>query len=159
MSSLGLVLLGALAVIVGALIPIQAATNAAMSRVIGSVAITSLALFAIGGHMKPIEEILRVGVAIEVDVMKRVTIARQELLDAQRAGAIPLANQHDVTITAGDQLDAAEDERPHEDLAQLGIRLDKSEQLFTGELDHLARRDGPNPRQSSATRQHGALRR
>src|ERR1700674_2072726 len=48
MSSLGLVLLGALAVIVGALIPIQAATNAAMSRAIGSIAITSLALFAIG---------------------------------------------------------------------------------------------------------------
>src|SRR5439155_20407250 len=48
MSSLGFVLLGALAVIVGALIPVQAATNAAMSRVIGSVAIASLALFAIG---------------------------------------------------------------------------------------------------------------
>ena len=48
MSYLGFVLLGALAVIVGALIPVQAATNAAMSRVIGSVAITSLALFAIG---------------------------------------------------------------------------------------------------------------
>src|SRR5258705_10618737 len=48
MSSLGFVLLGALPVIVGALIPVPAATNAAMSRVIGSVAITSLALFAIG---------------------------------------------------------------------------------------------------------------
>ena len=48
MSSLGVVLLWALAVIVGALIPVQAATNAAMSRVVGSVAITSLALFAIG---------------------------------------------------------------------------------------------------------------
>ena len=48
MSPLGLLLLGAVAVIVGALIPIQAATNAAMSRAIGSVAITSLALFAIG---------------------------------------------------------------------------------------------------------------
>jgi transporter family-2 protein len=48
MSSLDFVLLGALAVIVGALIPVQAATNAAMSRAIGSVAITSLALFAIG---------------------------------------------------------------------------------------------------------------
>jgi transporter family-2 protein len=48
MASPGLVLLGALAVVVGALIPIQAATNAAMSRAIGSVAITSLALFAIG---------------------------------------------------------------------------------------------------------------
>ena len=48
MSSLDVVLWGALAVIVGALIPVQAATNAAMSRVIGSVAIASLALFAIG---------------------------------------------------------------------------------------------------------------
>ena len=48
MSSLNVVLWGALAVIVGALIPVQAATNAAMSRAIGSVAITSLALFAIG---------------------------------------------------------------------------------------------------------------
>jgi len=48
MSSLDFVLWGALAVIVGALIPVQAATNAAMSRAIGSVAITSLALFAIG---------------------------------------------------------------------------------------------------------------
>jgi transporter family-2 protein len=47
-SSPSFVLLGALAVIIGALIPVQAATNAAMSRVIGSVAITSLAIFAIG---------------------------------------------------------------------------------------------------------------
>ena len=31
-----------------------------------------------GGHMKAIEEILRVGVAIEVDVMKREAIARCE---------------------------------------------------------------------------------
>ena len=107
--------------------------------------------------MKPIEEILRVGVAIEVDVMKRVAIARQELLDAQRAGAMRRANQHDVTISAGDQLDAAEDERPHEDLAQLGIRLDESEQLFPSELDRLAKRDGLNPRQTWATSQHGAF--
>jgi transporter family-2 protein len=48
MSSFDFVLLAALAVIVGALIPVQAATNAAMSRMIGSVPITSLALFAIG---------------------------------------------------------------------------------------------------------------
>ena len=41
-----------------------------------------------GAHMKAIEEILRVGVAIEVDVVKRVAVARQELLDAQRACAM-----------------------------------------------------------------------
>jgi bacterial/archaeal transporter family-2 protein len=48
MTTLHVVLWSALAVIVGALIPVQAATNAAMSRVVGSVAITSVALFAIG---------------------------------------------------------------------------------------------------------------
>ena len=110
-----------------------------------------------GSHLKPIEEILRVGVAIEIDVMKRVAIARQEFLDAQRAGTMRRSNQNDVTKAAGDQLAAPEDERPHEDLAQLGIRLDESEQLFPSELDYLARRDGQKPRQSSATSQHGAF--
>jgi hypothetical protein len=107
--------------------------------------------------VKPVEEFLRVGVAIEIDVMKRVAIARQELLDAERAGRVRRANQHDVTRAAGDQLDAAKDERPHEDLAQLGIRLDESEQLFASELDHLARRGGPNPGQVRATGQHRAF--
>lgn len=41
-------LLAALAVLVGALIPIQAATNAAMSRALGSVAMSSLAVFVVG---------------------------------------------------------------------------------------------------------------
>ena len=110
-----------------------------------------------GAHMKAIEEILRVGVAIEVDVMKRVAIARQELLDAQRAGAMGRANQDDVAVAACNQLDAAEDERPHEDVAQLGIRLDQSEQLLAIELDHLARLADPRPRQRSPAGQHGAF--
>ena len=88
--------------------------------------------------MKAIEQILRVGVAIEVDVLKRMAVARQELLDAQRAGAVRRANQDDVAKAAGDQLDAAEDERPHEDVAQLGVGLHECEQLFAIELDHLA---------------------
>ena len=45
----------------------------------------------------------------------------------------------DVAEAAGDQLDAAEDERPHQDLAQLGVGLDQPEQLLAIELDHLAR--------------------
>src|SRR5438067_1905618 len=41
-------ILACLAVIVGALIPIQAATNAAMARAVGSVPISSLFVFAVG---------------------------------------------------------------------------------------------------------------
>lgn len=41
-------LLSALALLVGALIPIQAATNAALSKAIGSVFYASLVLFAVG---------------------------------------------------------------------------------------------------------------
>ena len=107
--------------------------------------------------MKAIEEFLRVGIAIEVDVMKRVAIARQEFLDAQRAGAMNRANQDDVAIAAGDQLDAAEDERTHEDVAQLGIRLDQCEQLFAIELDHFAGTGRPDPRQGATAGQHGAF--
>jgi transporter family-2 protein len=40
--------LAALALVVGALIPLQAATNASMSRALGSVAFASLAVFAVG---------------------------------------------------------------------------------------------------------------
>ena len=39
----------------------------------------------------------------------------------------------------GDQLDAAQDERPHQDLAQLGVGLHQREQLLAIDLDHLAR--------------------
>jgi len=40
--------LAALALVVGALIPVQAATNAAMSRALGSFSFASLVLFAVG---------------------------------------------------------------------------------------------------------------
>jgi transporter family-2 protein len=72
MSSLGFVLLGALAVIDGALIPVQAATNAAMSRVIGSVAITSLALIAIGFVVVAVWAILIRGPIPSFETLRRV---------------------------------------------------------------------------------------
>ncbi|HSC08748.1 MAG TPA: hypothetical protein VLD59_18135 [Steroidobacteraceae bacterium] len=67
------------------------------------------------------------------------------------------ANKHDVTVTAADQLDAAKDERAHQRFAQLGIRLDESEQLFAIELDHCARFNGLNASQGSATSQQSAF--
>ena len=48
MGSGNFTLLALLAVVIGALIPVQAATNAAMSRAVGSVQVASLVLFAVG---------------------------------------------------------------------------------------------------------------
>ena len=110
-----------------------------------------------GAHMKAVEEFLRVRVAIEVDVMKRVAIARQELLDAQRACAMRRANQDDVAVATCDELHAAEDEGPHEYVAQLGIGLDQAEQLFAIHLDHLAGLADSRPCECSSARQHGAF--
>ena len=91
-----------------------------------------------GADMKPIEQLLRLGVAIEIDVRVRMAVARQELLHPQRAGAMRRADHDDVAEAARDQLDAAQDERPHEDLAQLGVGLHQREQLLAIEFDHLA---------------------
>lgn len=48
MSATLFALLAALAIVVGALIPVQAATNAAMSRSLGSIPVSSLIVFATG---------------------------------------------------------------------------------------------------------------
>ena len=45
------------------------------------------------------------------------------------------ADQHDVADVRGDQLDPAEDERAHEDLARARIGLDEREQPLPAELD------------------------
>ena len=76
-----------------------------------------------------------VGVAIEIDVGERVAVAREELLDAQRARGVRRADQHDVADAVRDQLDAAEDERAHQDLAQLGVGLHQASSCSRVELD------------------------
>ena len=63
-------------------------------------------------------------------------------LHAQRAGAVVRSEQHDVADAVGDELDAAQDERAHQDLAQLGVGLHERQQALAVELDHLA---GLNP--------------
>ena len=86
-----------------------------------------------------IEQLLDVGVAIEIDVGVGMAVAGEELLDAQRAGAVHRADEDDVAEAVRDQLDAAQDERAHQDLAELGVGLHQRQQVFAIELDHLAR--------------------
>src|SRR3954462_2923249 len=67
------------------------------------------------------------------------------------------ANQHHIAKASDDQPGAAEDERSHEDVAQLRIRLDQPKQLLSIDFNHLAALDGANSRQGSAAGEHGAL--
>jgi hypothetical protein len=95
--------------------------------------------------VKLIEDRLRLGVAIEVDVVERMAVAGQEFLHAQRAGAM-CRSQHDhVAELVGDQLEAAQHERPHENLAQLGVGLNQGEQLLARQLDDFAWRGYAQP--------------
>ena len=64
------------------------------------------------------------------------------------------SEQDDVAEAVGDQLDAPQDERAHQDLAQLGVGLHQREQVAAIELDHFSRFAGARPHQRPAVRQH-----
>ena len=104
--------------------------------------------------MKVIQELLRLGVLIEVDVMERMAVPRQKLLDPKRARAVHRAVDDDVPEVASDQLRTPEDERAHQDLAQLGVGLHERKQLLARELDHFGRRAHTQARHRSAARDH-----
>ena len=89
--------------------------------------------------LKPVEQLLRLVIAIQIEVVKRMAVPRQEFAHPKRPGAVHRSDDDDVAEVAGDQAQAAQDERPHQDLAQLGVGLDHGEQLLAIELDHLAR--------------------
>ena len=48
------------------------------------------------GDVEPIQQLLDAGIAVEVDVRVRVAVARQELLDAERARGMARPDEHDV---------------------------------------------------------------
>ena len=66
-----------------------------------------------------------------------MAVARQELLDAQRAGAMTRADEHDVAEPVRDQLHPAQDEGAHEDLAQLAVGLHQRQQVLAIQLRSL----------------------
>ena len=96
--------------------------------------------------VKAIEQLLHVGLAVQVDVRVRMPVTRQELLHAQRRRRMRRSDQHRVAEPREDQLHPAEDERPHENLAQLRVGLDQPQHLLARELD-----DAPGRADSGAT--------
>src|SRR5438132_1846644 len=72
---------------------------------------------------KSIQKLLNAGVTIEVDVLVRVAVTRQKLLNAKCLLRVSGSDQHDVADAAGDQPGPPQEKRAHEDLAQVGVRL------------------------------------
>jgi hypothetical protein len=89
-------------------------------------------------ELESIEQALNPFVAIEVDVPVGIAVTREELPDAKRAGRVIGSDEHDIAEFVRDQRQAAKDERAHEDLAQLGVRLHEQEQLIAHQVEHLA---------------------
>src|SRR3989454_5247583 len=67
-------------------------------------------------------------------------------------------SQYDhVTVTAVDQLQATQDERAQEYVAQLGVGLDQLEQLVALHFDHVTGHGGGDPAEKVAAGQDRAL--
>ena len=105
--------------------------------------------------MKTIEQLLCLAVMIEIDVGVRMPVARQELFHPQCGRAVHGSEEHGVAKSTRDQLDAPEDERSHEDLAQFGVGLHEGKEPCVVELDDFPRFDDTGPRQGAAACDHG----
>ena len=68
-----------------------------------------------------------------------MSVSRKELFDTKRSGTMNGSDQHDITDSSRDELASAEDESPHEDIAQLTVRLQQCGQLFASDLDKFTR--------------------
>ena len=95
------------------------------------------------GHLvrlnaEAIEQGFRVRIALEIEIGVWMTVACEELLDAQRVRRVRRAHDDHVAGLMGDQLDAAQDKRPHEDIAEFAVRLQERAQPGTVELNDLA---------------------
>src|SRR6516162_11153918 len=88
--------------------------------------------------MEVIEEALNVGVAFQIDVGVRMPVAREEFLNAKGISGVARANECCIANTLHQQLHPPKNERAHQDLAQLRVRLQQCKEAFAGELDDFS---------------------
>jgi hypothetical protein len=91
------------------------------------------------GHMESIEQLLRVRIAIEIDVVERMAVAREEFLDAQRPGAVRRAEHDDVAdIRAMSSSRRRMNDRIRISLNSASVWHER-QQLLASELDDFTR--------------------
>ena len=83
-----------------------------------------------------------------------MTIAGEEFFDPQRSRRVIRPNEHHVADPMREQLHAAEDERAHQDFAQLRVGLHERQQPLAAHFDDRARHRRARAGERAATRQH-----
>src|SRR5262245_43251970 len=80
--------------------------------------------------MEALQEGLRACVLIGIETLAGVRVARQEVLEAQDVGVPGPPDDHRAAGAALDQLDAAQDQRAHDALAELSLLDQQAAQLL-----------------------------
>src|SRR5258708_11936141 len=104
--------------------------------------------------MKVIEDLLGHRIAVEIDERRWMGIAREELANLERARRIDRTEDERIAKILFEKHCAAEDERTHDNRAQLRIGLHESEQRFPRHLDHVARHRGANRGERPSSGEH-----
>ena len=99
------------------------------------------------------EEIGGVLVARRIQQMMRLSVTRQEILQARHVAERGRADQHRAADTALDQADAAQDQRAHDALAEIGFRDQQRTELVRRNEQRLDLALGMAVDQRDATRE------
>jgi hypothetical protein len=110
-----------------------------------------------GADVEPVEQLLDVRVLFEVDIRHRLRVAGEKLLDAERTRGIARSEEYQLRRAAGDDLEAAQDEGPHEDVAQLAVGLHERHQPRAVHLDHFPRLSRAVASEAAPAREDGSL--
>ena len=95
-----------------------------------------------GGHVKLVQQTLNIGVTVKIDIGVWMAVARQEFFNAECTRAMIRPDDDDISEPLRNQLDSADNECPHDDLANLAVGLHQGHQVFAIQLDHFARLTG-----------------
>jgi len=107
-----------------------------------------------GGDMENIQEVLDVRIPFEVYVGVRIAVAHQELFDLKRTGGMGRTDEHSISHPGRHQLNPAEKESTHDDLAEFGIGLHQRQHLLVIKFDHLTRLGDTHSEESPPAREH-----
>ena len=94
-------------------------------------------------------------VAVQIDVGIRMVVAGQEFAQAQRVAGVARSQENHVASAFVDQRQPAQNERPHENLAQFGIAGDEGTKRVGVEFQNFARLGNEAPHQTAPAGDHG----
>ena len=89
--------------------------------------------------MKAVDQGLRLRIDRGIELLKGMAVARQEALEPQHVGIVGAADDDRAAGPGFDQADPAQDQRPHDALAELGL-ADKQRPQPLGRQDEGADR-------------------